>query len=345
MGNGDRAHPRDIVATFATAVRQPLVLYWFCKDIDGYNGEGTFVVMGCRVMRRYDVHERQSFYEPLSTYDHILRAQRFNQRLMSGGAPRWASNHVVISFKVFDSASTAPQGRLPLPNRGDIARGNHAVYVVGWEDEGESLNFINSWGRGWGNNGYGNVSREYLERYLTDAYLSRGACTGPSRFTWSRLTAAQSNRDFTRVWLMENPRTRVRFSHLGHGHVWVLYETWSFVDSCPVEIIELRTGQGFIIGWAHLHHLTDAGSRTSLLKELFVWPLMRRRGYGTMLEQVACRRARAWSQETIQISRYAADDLQRQLAPGRNFGAARGYRWILGSQARLNVKGIGEKLL
>jgi hypothetical protein len=87
------AHLRDVVAAFTAAAQHPSVLYWLCKDIDDYKGEGTFVVMGCRVLRRYWVYDRQKFYEPLSTYNHILEAQRLNMRLKDGGAPKWASNY------------------------------------------------------------------------------------------------------------------------------------------------------------------------------------------------------------------------------------------------------------
>jgi GNAT superfamily N-acetyltransferase len=264
---------------------------------------------------------------------------------VDGGAPQWACDHVGIGFKIFESAYTAPAGRLPLPAPGDPERGYHAVAVVGWDDEGESLSFINSWGPAWGDCGYGSASREYLDRYLHDAWLFRRARVGPTRFTWSRLDSAQSDRDYARAWMIGNPRYRMRFRHHGYGHVKVLYETLSLPDGRPVEIIEVRTGRGFIIGWAHLHHLGATQPRTSVLKELFVWPTIRRKGYGTMIEQIACERARAWRSERIQMLLYEEDDLRTVLSPARKFASALGYRWRWGRQSRPNVKAVGEKAL
>ena len=138
---------------------------------------------------------------------------------------------------------------------------------------------------------------------------------------------------------------RQRLSYLGFGHVQVIYETLSLVDSCPVEIIEVRSGQGFIIGWAHLHHLSGTQPRMSILKELFVWPTLHRYGYGTMLEQLACERARAWTSQHIQLWLYAEDDLRRVHSPGRKFGTTLGYRWKRVRQSRPHLSAIGEKAL
>jgi GNAT superfamily N-acetyltransferase len=337
--------PRNMVEAFTAAVSNPEILYRFCKDTDGYKGEGTFNLAALRVLRRYWVYDRQMFYEALTTYDQILEAQEINARLVDGCTPEWACNYVAISFRIFESAYIAPAGRLPLPAAGEQDRGHHAVFVVGWDEAGESLRFVNSWGRTWGDDGHGIVSREYLDRYLNDAWLARRARFGPTRHTWRRLTAAENVRDFARVWMIGNPRWRRRFSRFGRGHAQVLYETVSSADSCPVEIIEVRTGRGFIIGWAHVHHLCVETPRTSVLKELFVWPTIRRKGYGTMLEQLACDRARLWCSERMQMLLHDPDDLRTLLSPGRNFGTALGYQWKWRTQPRSKVKATGEKAL
>ncbi len=88
----NNVHPKEIIDAYTAAVHNPFVVYRLCKDIDGYKGEGTFNLMGARVVRRYHVYDRQVFYEPLSTYDQILEVQEINRMLMEGGAPQYLAN-------------------------------------------------------------------------------------------------------------------------------------------------------------------------------------------------------------------------------------------------------------
>jgi hypothetical protein len=58
-------------------------VYRVCKDMDGYaEVEGTHVLMGARAMTFLYLHERQTFYEPMSSYDQLLRATLINARLV-----------------------------------------------------------------------------------------------------------------------------------------------------------------------------------------------------------------------------------------------------------------------
>ena len=128
----------------------------------------------------------------------------------------------------------------------------------------------------------GYVSLEYLSRYMIEAWLARSASVGLSPFTYHLIMQAGDDRQRVKAWLLPNPRWRARHRHAGFGHQLAVYETLSVVDECPVQVIEVRTGFGIRIAWAHLFHL-GGGTRTSVLKELYVWPPYRRRGYGTTL--------------------------------------------------------------
>jgi C1A family cysteine protease len=66
---------------------------------------------------------------------------------------------VVFGFKVyesFESDEVAKTGEIPMPKKDEKYLGGHAVLAVGYIDQGRSGNLIvrNSWGDGWGDQGY-----------------------------------------------------------------------------------------------------------------------------------------------------------------------------------------------
>jgi GNAT superfamily N-acetyltransferase len=321
-------------------------MYRASKAIDGYpEVEGTYPIMGLRVLTFHQLRYRQIFYEPLSTYDQLKVLALINERLLGGHAPFWALNKLQVSFRIFESIYKAPQGRVPLPATGEAEKGVHAVAIMGgYDNHGEVLRFANSWGTGWGDKGYGWLSREYLERYMVDAWVRKSARVGPSAFVHEKLTDTDNDRDFVKVWMMQNPRWRQKFRYAGHGHVYCLYETLSALDN-PVEVIEVRNGYRLRLGWAHLHHIVEQQPPTSILKELFVWPSFRRQGYGTLLEQLACQKAKAWHSTIIKVLFHDVDALPRNRAAGRLFGIKAGYEWKWKRQRRPNLTAVGEKVL
>lgn len=40
----------------------------------------------------------------------------------------------------------------------------HCVYLVGWDDEKKAFQFVNSWGEGWGDKGFGWLPYSYIEK-------------------------------------------------------------------------------------------------------------------------------------------------------------------------------------
>ncbi len=64
----------------------------------------------------------------------------------------------VMALAIHESAMGRAVGRtgvLPVPTRRDRLIGGHAVLVVGYEHASRRLIFRNSWGRTWGDRGYG----------------------------------------------------------------------------------------------------------------------------------------------------------------------------------------------
>lgn len=77
---------------------------------------------------------------------------------LAGGDP------FIFGFSVYSSMMTGAvkaSGVVPLPRLGDSQLGGHDVLIVGYSDSTRVFKFRNSWGDGWGVNGYGYIPYEY----------------------------------------------------------------------------------------------------------------------------------------------------------------------------------------
>ena len=91
----------------------------------------------------------------------------------------------VFGFTVYNSiAQAAATGRIPFPTGGEKVAGGHAVLAIGYDDNlkitntntGQStkgaLIIRNSWGAGWGDNGYGALPYDYVTKGLAVDFWS-----------------------------------------------------------------------------------------------------------------------------------------------------------------------------
>jgi len=80
----------------------------------------------------------------------------------------------VFGFSVYEhvmSRSAERSGVIRMPERNERLLGGHAVMAVGYDDARGVLLFRNSWGRSWGQKGYGEMPYAYLtSRDLTDDF-------------------------------------------------------------------------------------------------------------------------------------------------------------------------------
>jgi Papain family cysteine protease len=89
---------------------------------------------------------------------------------------KWAlieNGPVVAGISVFQemmTASTSKTGVIPLPAKSATIMGGHAIVIVGYNDAEKRVKFANSWGRNWGDHGYGYLPYEYVEKYMSDAW-------------------------------------------------------------------------------------------------------------------------------------------------------------------------------
>jgi C1A family cysteine protease len=65
-------------------------------------------------------------------------------------------------YESFESAAVAQSGHAPLPEPRERAIGGHAVMAVGYEDSHQRFILRNSWGSGWGMDGYFTLPYAYL---------------------------------------------------------------------------------------------------------------------------------------------------------------------------------------
>jgi C1A family cysteine protease len=71
-------------------------------------------------------------------------------------------------YESFESQEVAQTGEVPLPPRSEQLIGGHAVVAVGYDDSIQRFIVRNSWGTGWGMDGY--CTMPY--GYLTDPQLA-----------------------------------------------------------------------------------------------------------------------------------------------------------------------------
>lgn len=80
---------------------------------------------------------------------------------------------VVFGFTVyesFESDQVAKTGIVPMPSSGESILGGHAVLAVGHDDTAKCFIVRNSWGKGWGMDGYFTLPYDYFNPDLTDDF-------------------------------------------------------------------------------------------------------------------------------------------------------------------------------
>ena len=82
----------------------------------------------------------------------------------------------MFGFTVYNFGNA--DGEFEFPGPGDSAQGGHAIIAVGYDDNRKvgnkkgALKIRNSWGTGWGNNGYGWLPYAYVEQGLAVDFWS-----------------------------------------------------------------------------------------------------------------------------------------------------------------------------
>lgn len=99
------------------------------------------------------------------SYQRVVQAPSQLKGCLASGYP------IVFGFTVYESfegAAVARTGKMPMPAPSEKVLGGHAVLAVGYDDAAQRFIVRNSWGKGWGMQGY--FTMPYA--YLTDNNLS-----------------------------------------------------------------------------------------------------------------------------------------------------------------------------
>lgn len=78
-------------------------------------------------------------------------------------------------YESFESEKVAQTGHAPMPQHGEKVLGGHAVLAVGYDDANQWFMVRNSWGTGWGMQGYFTLPYTYLisRRLASDFWTIR----------------------------------------------------------------------------------------------------------------------------------------------------------------------------
>lgn len=143
-------------------------LYYKCKEIDGYLGEGTYPRVAADVLLKQGVCEEKFWpYETqfppktrpaagaeLNALQYKISSYAYVPPNLTAVKTALAQNGpLLIGVKVWKNFfSIGPTGVVPTPAGEYI--GGHAMCVVGYDDTKQMLEIKNSWGTTFGDNGY-----------------------------------------------------------------------------------------------------------------------------------------------------------------------------------------------
>jgi hypothetical protein len=113
--------------------------------------------------KRYQITEAK----PIATLDELKAA------LDSGPAISG-----ITIYERFQSANAAKSGIIPMPKPKEMTVGGHAICIVGFDDKTKLLKFQNTWGKDWGDHGYGYLPYDYFREQSGDSWTFRYSATG-----------------------------------------------------------------------------------------------------------------------------------------------------------------------
>ena len=323
------------------------------KTIDGYpENEWTFPAF-VRRAQALDGFHPFLFYEEASTWDDAWRIVDYIHLLSEGGIHEELCPLISIGMKFYDSGFRALDGRLPLPSPVDPFRGRHSVMVTGGlksqgrdSSESDLLIFRNSWGPEWGTRGYGYISREYFDVAVESVTINWPGEIGfvpNKRKALERLRRLSGPRYVHAVgeaWLSPNRCVLEMRNVLDKAHELWHWRVYSLVSGREVVVIQLHN---LIRAIGRVHVSLD--DTNASIDELFVWPALRRRGYGRVLESFAAGLAQQEGCKRIVAHLREADAQPRQYEISRAFGSALGYTWTGLVTTRPNTFGVATRLI
>ena len=171
-------------------VWQPSRIYGFvrARQLDGTLDKGpklgSYVLTAMRVSAGWGwvSEKRWSYPKPVvwpptepEGLDRIARFNRtvahFRVRTLFDARTLLAQRFPVqVSVPIHPDWRTAPNGLIRMPQPSELWTGQHSVLIIDYHDGDQLLTFMNSWGRGWGDRGFGHLPYEYFSRFSQEAW-------------------------------------------------------------------------------------------------------------------------------------------------------------------------------
>ena len=118
------------------------------------------------VIHRFATKPTDAAYSDAGTKKTVAYARVDRSNGIDGIKQVLASGYpIVFGFTVFsgfESDEVAKTGVLNMPAAGETNQGGHAVMMVGYDDASQRVTVRNSWGTGWGQQGYFTMPYEYV---------------------------------------------------------------------------------------------------------------------------------------------------------------------------------------
>lgn len=95
----------------------------------------------------------------ITTYGRVIGLQQMKTCLAHGHPFMFG----IFVYESMESETVAMTGKVPMPHADEQCVGGHAVMCVGYDDAQQCLIMRNSWGSGWGDQGYFYLPYPYVE--------------------------------------------------------------------------------------------------------------------------------------------------------------------------------------
>ena len=162
-------------------------LYWNSKRLDPWpDEEGTSIRFAMQVLHRKGVPTEKAW--PYKDVGDIGKPENWSKLVA-----RWAligsywriqtltelkvallDTPVPIGIPCFyEIFFVGSNGIVPYPANPRQIYGGHAVCAIAYDDTKKLIKFKNSWGKSWGDNGYGYLPYKYVEDFLWDAWVAK----------------------------------------------------------------------------------------------------------------------------------------------------------------------------
>ena len=180
-------------------------VYWNAKKIDYWpDEEGTSIRFALKVLNKIgvpcetawkysdiDIGKPESWaslvaqWSLIDSYWRVSNLDELKLALLKGP--------VVIAIPCFDSIFyTGTNGLIEYPRSPNDIYGGHAICAVGYNDNmknvGGVIKIKNSWGRKWGDGGYGYLPYQYINDFLWDAWACKDLSVVKEMLTKRSLT-------------------------------------------------------------------------------------------------------------------------------------------------------------